>query len=129
MSMNALCKTPYQAAKIKRAIQTAKEKYTFTQLYRNEFGELDKTRPREEIEIQGILHVSSSYQTRINADSTTVASKESPMILTDLESALKVKYGALMTTNGGTTYRVIDVINLGELGIIGEISLEVVKND
>lgn len=128
MSTENLYNNPYQVSKLKRILRTQKIKYTFNRLPLNSFGEPDKDKQPIKIEIQGLFHMSSSHQTRTNADSTTIATNPQPMILALYEVAKTIKYGDCVVINN-QKYKVVEVMNVNELNLFAEISLEVVKDE
>lgn len=123
-----LVNAPFQAAKLNLFLLKNSDFCVFERYSKNQYKEYDYTPETmtESFEIPGIFHVQSSFQYQTNTDAAYTRSKKQPMILTDCKSGEKVKIGDIYRDRNGNIYKVVDGVNINELNICYEISLELV---
>ncbi len=123
--MDNLVNSSFQLNKILRAIRVANRNFVFCRYVKNKFGEIDFENYKIAKELKGIFHISSSFQQNITSDAGTNATVEQPMILALYNDAMGILKDDFVFLNENKIYKVVDVIDLGELHIVCEISLEV----
>lgn len=79
------------------------------------------------IELKGIYHQSTSYQSKTSAEGSVTSSKPSPMILCLYEDGSKISKGDSITVNDKSMF-VTGVEDVQQLHVISHISLEVIDN-
>ena len=127
--MDNLVHSSFQLNKVRRAINVANKNFAFCRYKINDFKEpIYSEEPEKILNVRGIFHISSSFQIRTNSDSGNVSTDKQPMILALYEKAKYLQRNDIFVDTDGAKYKVVDVSNLNGLGIIAEISLEVVSN-
>lgn len=116
----------FDIAKVKRAINTHGQEFTFYRKGLDDYGQPDQTKTTY-ITVKGLFHQTRSYITKNVSDGTISRSKPSPQILAlnnpDMTLALKDEL-----VFAGKTYIVTGVDNIGNLSIALDISLEIIDN-
>ena len=80
----------------------------------------------ETVSILGIYHERNSYISEQDSEGTRTTSKKIPMILCRWSDAKKCVKDSIVKIQD-ETYRVIDITNIQNYSIVGDISLEVVQ--
>ena len=116
-------KAAFQLHKVRRMIKTQGQKLVFTRMAEDEYHE-----PNAEdvsyIEITGVYHETYvGHLTKTTADSTVLRQKVSPMFLCLWEEAQHLLHTDQTTINE-KTYRINQIHNIAEAGIVADISLE-----
>lgn len=114
----------YALYQINKAIRTHGDIYTFISQGINEFGE--PTDEELEIEIPCLWHTTNSFISESISEATKIHSKQQPQLLCDYSKAKKITNETFLNNNG-VKYKVIDVIDIGNFGVVGDICLEVIK--
>lgn len=109
---------------VNRAIIVQGETYLFTQSSYNEFGEPEEG--TQVIEIKGLWHTSNSFIQQTVSEATKINSKQQPQLLCEYKEAKELNAGATIKIED-SVYKVIEVIDIGNFGVIGDICLEEVK--
>ena len=108
---------------VNRAIKVQGETYLFTQSSYNEFGEPEEG--DKVVEINGLWHTSNSFIQQTVSEATKISSKQQPQILCEYENAKELCKDTILK-HDGVTYKVLDIVNLGNFNTIADICLEVV---
>lgn len=113
----------FQLNKVRRAINTNGDWIPFYKPKLNEFKE-----PTDEMccmMIKGLFHESTSFiqTTASTTEGSTMRKKSSPMVLCPWEDAMKIAESKYVQYRC-RRYRVTEIKNLMEAGIIADISLE-----
>lgn len=115
----------YDISKIKRAIDTHGQSFTFLHPGANDYGE--PTDNYGSITVKGLFHQTRGYITKNVTDGTISRSKPQPQILTLYDITSTIKLGDKLNF-AGHTYNVTGVDNIGNLNIALDISLEMIDN-
>lgn len=114
----------FQINKIRRLIKTQGELFLFQNRSADSFGE--PSGDTTIILVRGVFHETTSYLSRTSAESTTVRTKPSPMILCLWEDAKNLPISCELLYNG-KRYKIGDIKNVSEMNIAADISLEEVQ--
>ena len=114
----------FQKNKVSRFIQQYGETFVFKRPKLNDFGEPIND-GFEEITIKGVYHETNSYVSQTITEGTVTRTKKQPMILCFVSEAEKLKYGDALEYKQNK-YNVVSALNLAQLDICCDISLEVV---
>lgn len=110
--------------KVEREICLHGGQYIFNRDVLDDYGE-----PTEETTkvatIRGLFHISKGYASRNVSDGTITRTKGSPMLLAKYNDTLEIRQGDYIHINE-KKYVVNEINNIMELGIVSDISLEVV---
>lgn len=109
---------------VNRAIRVQGETYLFTQSSYNEFGEPEEG--AQVIEIKGLWHTSNSFIQQTVSEATKINSKQQPQLLCEYKEAKELTSEDTLKIED-SVYKVIEVIDIGNFGVIGDICLEEVK--
>ena len=116
----------FDIAKVKRAIRTHGQEFTFKHYGKNNFGE--PTGEYTSISLQGLFHQTQGYITKNVSDGTISRSKPQPQILTLVSNdATSLTIDDELTYNN-TVFRVVGVDDFNKLVVSLNISLEVFDN-
>ena len=116
----------FQLNKVRRLINTYGETFSVRRPKTNEFGE--PLKEFTEYTIRGLYHETSSYVSKTSTESSTIRQKSMPMILCILDELPTFLQDDVLLYKG-KEYRLGEVKNVSEAGIIGDISLEEVQKD
>lgn len=116
----------FQKNKVSRFIQQYGETFVFKRPKLNDFGEPIND-GFEEITIKGVYHETNSYVSQTITEGTVTRTKKQPMILCFVSEAEKLKYGDALEYKQNK-YNVVSALNLAQLDICCDISLEVVQD-
>lgn len=117
-------RTPkFELMKLKRALNSQGISYTFSRYAKNSYKEPTDT-VSSSVTLKGIYHQTSGYIGVGITEAARVYTKPQPMLLTTYEDA-KSLYPEDKVLISGKTYKVTGVTDINNLGIIGDISLEV----
>lgn len=110
--------------KVQREIKTKGKTY---KIQRNKLNSRKESTGEMEVvaTLSGLFHVSKGFATLKNTEGTITYSKGSPMILCEYEKAKSIKLGDIVTINNNV-YKITEVNNIQEYGLIADISMEVV---
>ncbi len=116
----------FDIAKVKRAIKTHGQQFTFKHYGKNDFGE--PTGEYTSVSFQGLFHQTRGYITKTLSDGTISRTKPQPQILAlvDEFSTSLVIDDELEYNN--FVYRVIGINDVNQLGVALDISLEVLDD-
>lgn len=109
---------------VNKAIRVQGETYLFTQSSYNEFGEPEEG--DSVVEINGLWHTSNSFIQQTVSEATKINSKQQPQLLCEYKKAKELNSEATLKIED-SVYKVIEVIDIGNFGVIGDICLEEVK--
>lgn len=113
----------FEAAKLRRALQSKGVPFSFFRNSQNEFNE-----PEEDTQLiaklTGIYHETISYAKEERSDGGNIQKKPSPMILCKWEDAESIQRHDFVMIHG-RRYEVHNIKNVAELGVAADISLEV----
>lgn len=117
--------TSSQLNKVRRLINTEGVWFTFSKQAKNEFGEPTETQ-ESTVRFKGVYHETTSYLKKSTGDASTIKTKSSPMILClyDAVSFLTAEFTLLYK---GKKYRIGDIKDIAEAGIVCDISLEEIQ--
>lgn len=116
----------FQKNKVSRFIQQYGESFIFKRSKLNDFGEPVKDE-QETIEVVGVYHETNSFVSQTTTEGTVIRTKKQPMILCFDSEAKKLNFGDVLEYKENK-YKVISVLNLAQLDICCDVSLEVVQN-
>lgn len=116
----------FQKNKVSRFIQQYGESFIFKRSKLNDFGEPVKD-GQETIEVVGVYHETNSFVSQTTTEGTVIRTKKQPMILCFDSEAKKLNFGDVLEYKENK-YKVISVLNLAQLDICCDVSLEVVQN-
>ena len=116
----------FQLNKVRRLINTHGENFLVRRPKRNFFGE--PTGETTEFYIRGLYHETASYLSKTSTEGSTTRQKSMPMILCVLGTLPTFLQEDILLYNG-KEYRLGEVKDLSEAGVIGDISLEEVQKD
>lgn len=116
----------FEQAKLKRLLSTYGVNYRFERLERNEFGEIAIPHVvSESFDIVGVYHEQSQrIQVSVSND-VRYRTEKQPFILAEYNGASKLEADDILHI-GGVEYKVSGVHNVHNIGVYGDISLEVV---
>lgn len=110
--------------KVEREICMHGSQYTFERNILDDYGE-PTGETTEVATIRGLSHISKGYASRNVSDGTITRTKGSPMLLAKYNDTLEISQGDYMHINE-KKYVVNEINNIMDLGIVSDISLEVV---
>lgn len=113
--------------KIKRFVERYGKEFTFKHFLVDEYGERKKDEEPLEIKITGVFHEVNSYITENVQDGTISRRKPQPMILVLATENFEVTHGDVVTYCN-TDYEVVETLNVNNLGVAFDISLQVVDD-
>lgn len=116
----------FQKNKVSRFIQQYGESFIFKRSKSNDFGE-PVNDDQETIEVVGVYHETNSFVSQTTTEGTAIRTKKQPMILCFDSEAKKLNFGDVLEYKENK-YKVISVLNLAQLDICCDVSLEVVQN-
>lgn len=121
-------KTLVTAQKAKIQYQLAKngQQVVFLRYPQNKYKNPDFTKTPIESSAIGIFHQVQTYVTIQDTSDSRMVRKQTPFIFGLWDDLSKVQLGDI-TNIAGIKYRVNDVVNVSDLSIAGDISLEVIK--
>jgi hypothetical protein len=114
-----------ELGKLKRILHSQGSTYTFIRQGLNKYKVPDNTLTKT-FELIGLFHESSSYVKFTTGDAARIKSSPQPMMLTEFSSASELLSGDILTITNGKKYKVVEVKDVLNLGLICDISLEVV---
>lgn len=118
----------FEKAKVKVALNRNGEVFTFRRMKENEFGEKSKEFDENvNITLKGIYHEQAGYVQKVVSDETITRSKKQPMILCLLEDTKELKSKDILVIRD-IEYELVKITDVQNLGVIADISLEVVDN-
>lgn len=109
---------------VKKAIKVHGESYSFIKADFNEFNEPEEG--TQVIEIKGLWHTSNSFIQQTVSEATKINSKQQPQLLCEYKEAKELNTEVTLKIED-SVYKVIEVIDVGNFGVIGDICLEEVK--
>lgn len=116
-------KAAFQLHKVVRLIQSQGQKLVFIRMAENEYHEPDAENVSQR-EIKGVYHeTTEGHLSKNTSESATLRQKVSPMFLCLWEEAQHLLHTDQTTING-KTYRINQIHNIAEAGIVADISLE-----
>ena len=115
----------FQLHKVQRLINTNGVTYNFIRYSKNEYNEPSEE-SYENISVKGMYHGTTAYLSLTSSDSTTIRKQISPMILCTWEDAKVLKQEDQLMLHG-KLYRVSGIVDIAELQLIADISLEEVQ--
>lgn len=113
--------------KIKRFIKRYGKEFTFKHFVTDKYGEIKEDEEPTEIKITGVFHEVNSYITENVQDGTISKRKPQPMILVLATENFEVTHGDVVTYCN-TDYEVVETLNVNDLGVAFDISLQVVDD-
>lgn len=119
----------FEQAKLNRMLSRYGVSYTFVRDNLNEFNEPNNGSIEQFIVMEGIYHENEMHiSTNATAKGEVRYRKQKqPLILCDYANAKKLKAGDWVAF-GGVKYKVTNVRNVGNIGVYGDVSLEVVDD-
>ena len=121
--MNLYSANKHQLA---RLIATRGTEYKFIRFKENEFGE-PTTEVDAEVTIGGFFHEVTTQVTTNVSDGTVTRAEPSPRIACMVEDARRIKLNDEVRVDG-IVYEVTGVTDVGKLGVICDVSLDVVQH-
>lgn len=120
-------RTPkFEQAKLKRLLSMHGKLYTFVRPALNEFEEPTAT-PEKQFVICGVYHENEMH-IRVEAmNETRYRTEKQPLIMCEYERAKVLMVGDRLVIND-VNYRVTNVRDVGNIGVYGDVSLEVVDD-
>lgn len=115
----------FQLYKVKRAIQTHGVTVTAEIPVKDEFGE--PTEQSESRSFMGLYHETTSYLSKTTSDASTLRRKSSPMLLCLWDDVEQLPIPCKILHNG-KEYELVEVKDLEECQLIGDLSLEEVQH-
>lgn len=116
----------YELYKVKREIQMHGAIYTFERTKLDEYGE--DTKETEVVKmLQALFHTVKGYITKNVSDGTVTHSKGQPKLMCRMEDVANIMNGDFVEIRGDR-YKVVEKNDIQKLGIVCDISLEVVLN-
>lgn len=82
--------------------------------------------PTKVYEFVGLYHENNSFIQTTSSDATIIQTNKSPMILCLIEDARALQLNDLITINGNT-FTVSGFVNIQELDVVADVSLDEVK--
>lgn len=110
--------------RLKRIIAVSGLSYTFQRFGKDSYHQPTTTVIYSKA-LKGVYHESSAYSPLATSDAGRVGNSPQPMLLTEFGDSKGLQKGDTVVI-ATKTYRVTDVRDVGDFGIIGEVSLEVV---
>lgn len=125
--------TRFELYKLHRELKRSGRTYHFTRYAKNEFGELDPSDENKlEFDLKCLYHETNGYVTMTTTDNTVYRSVKKPMLLCDLKEFRQYvpqlgDFTIVLNNAGGIDklYFFTGVTDIGDFGLIGDISLEV----
>lgn len=115
----------FQLNKVRRLINTGGAWFTFSKKEKNDFGE-PNDQEESTVRLRGIYHETTSYLKKTTDDAATVRAKSSPMILCLYEASSFLDTEFTLTYRG-KLYRIGEIKDIAESGVVCDISLEEVQ--
>lgn len=125
MSLN----TKFEAYKLERELKKLKTYYTIKRYGKNKFGEPDKENPITVCSILGLYHEENGYVKITTGETTQIRNKKQPRIMalfSDISKENILPEDFININN--KVYKITDILDIQNWGIISDISLEVVDN-
>lgn len=113
----------FEKHKLQRFIKTHGREWVFTKRGKNDFGE--PTGDQVSVTVSGVYHETQGYVTQDADTGATIKTKPSSFIMCLVEEAEGVTPG-METTVGGKAYRVVDLRDVENFGVVYDISIELV---
>ena len=118
----------FEQAKLKRLLSTYGIEYHFERLEKNEFGEPSVPRtPSKTVDVVGMYHEQSQVVQMSTSNGTRYRTEKRPLILAEYDVASKLVVDDRLVHNG-VEYKVVGVRNINDIGVYGDISLEVIDD-
>lgn len=111
---------------VARLIATRGTEYKFIRFKKNEFGE-PTTDVAAEVIVGGFFHEVTKQVTTSTSEATVTRSEPSPRIMCSVEDGKKIQLDDQVVVNG-ITYKVAGATDLGKLGVVCDVSLDVVQH-
>lgn len=116
----------FEQAKLKRLLSTYGKRYRFERLERNQFGEVATPRVvSSTVEVVGIYHEQSQGVRITTGNEVRYRTEKQPFILARYDVASQLAVDDVLSI-GDVGYKVVGVRNVNNIGVYGDISLEVV---
>ena len=116
----------FEQAKLKRLLSTYGKRYRFERLERNQFGEVATPRVvSSTVEIVGIYHEQSQSVQITTGNEVRYRTEKQPFILARYDVASQLAVDDVLSIDD-VGYKVVGVRNVNNIGVYGDISLEVV---
>lgn len=118
----------FEQSKLKRLLSTYGIEYHFERLKRNEFGEVAVPRTvSESIDVVGVYHEQSQSTQVAVSNEVRYRTEKRPFILSGYSVASRLAIDDELDING-VKYKVVSVHNVNNIGVYGDIALEVVDS-
>lgn len=122
-------RTPkFEQAKLKRLLSTYGISYQFERPKRNEFGEIIVPHVASKtMDIVGVYHEQSQGAQVIVSNEVRYRTEKRPFILAKYSDVSQLEIDDTLEI-GGVKYKVIAVNNVGNMGIYGDVAMEVIDD-